>query len=84
MNGCSHFPQGKCGLKLELIEAESKEEASLPLGEVWIEISINKDVRGMRAGHFPQGKCGLKSIQSPPQPLLFPSLPSGEVWIEIF
>ena len=57
--------------------------ASLPSGEVWIEIGELPGSKSPGFCHFPQGKCGLKlsPASCPNLPLM--SLPSGEVWIEM-
>ena len=78
-----HFPQGKCGLKSENEPGWEKEAASLPSGEVWIEIVSGSDsaswykVTSLR-GSVDWNKLFYVSINRK-----FSSLPSGEVWIEM-
>ena len=57
--------------------------ASLPVREVWIEITEQDEKIFIKYGHFPWGKCGLKCawVRLPGGAWL--SLPVREVWIEI-
>ena len=80
----SHFPQGKCGLKYNMLSGISCCTLSLPAREVWIEISLVNPAVISVIRSLPAREVWIEiKSDSVIKETYTKSLPAREVWIEI-
>ena len=78
-----HSLRGLCGLKSQMLPAQSGAALSQPARAVWIEINVLVSEPLRTYCHSLRGLCGLKFLQFLYVLLALESQPARAVWIEI-